>query len=106
MSIILQTGHDVGDDFEIIHIYDPGIYAEGYILVFPFVRSYVCMFVCSSIMLTKITTKFCVKVSQMGISQRPLIRKLSYCRRVCLHSWIKPGGNLGEIVALGAKILP
>ena len=31
-----------------------------------------------SVALTKITSKFCVKVSQMGISQQPLIRKHSY----------------------------
>ena len=30
------------------------------------------------LMLTKITSKFCVKVSQMGISQQTLIRKHSY----------------------------
>ena len=65
----------------------PGIYAEGYI-VFVFclsVRMYVCMYVCmyvysfirSSVTLTKITSEFCVKNSQMGISQQPLIRQHS-----------------------------
>ena len=36
-----------------------------------FVRSLFCY-------VTKITSKFCVKVSQMGISQQPLIKKHSY----------------------------
>ena len=36
------------------------------------------LFVGYSVRLTKITSKFCVKVSQMGISQQPLIRKHSY----------------------------
>ena len=60
--------------------YTPSIYAEGYI-VFSFrlsIRMYVSLFVRSSITATKITSKFCVKVSQMGISQQPLIRKYSY----------------------------
>ena len=35
-------------------------------------------FVVFSVALTKITSKFCVKVSQMGISQQPPIRKHSY----------------------------
>ena len=39
---------------------------------------FVCMIVRSSVTLTKITSKVCVKVSQMGISQQPRIRKLSY----------------------------
>ena len=40
----------------------------------PFIYS----FVCYSVTLTKMMSKFCVKVSQMGISQQPLIRKHSY----------------------------
>ena len=40
-----------------------------------YVRSFVRSF---SIRLTKITSKFCVKVSQSGISQQPLTRKHSY----------------------------
>ena len=56
-------------------------YAEGYIF----------RFFIYSVMLMKIKSKFCVKVSQMGISQQPLIRKHSYLghgypRGVCLHS--------------------
>ena len=39
------------------------------VFVFPFVRSYVCSFVRYSVILTKITSTFYVKVSQMGISQ-------------------------------------
>ena len=46
--------------------------------VCPFVCMYVGSFVRFSIMLTKITSKFCFKVSQMVISQQPLIRKHSY----------------------------
>ena len=48
-------------------------------------------FVFYSVTLMKITSKFCVKVSQMGVAQQPLIRKHSYLghgylRGVCLHS--------------------
>ena len=54
-------------------------YAEGYIVfVYPFVRSYVSSFVRSSVTLVDFTTKIYVKVSQMGTSQQPLIRKHSY----------------------------
>ena len=55
--------------------YTLGIYAEGYLV---FVFLFVHLYVRSSVMLTKITSKFCVKVSRMGISQQPLIRKHSY----------------------------
>ena len=52
------------------HHYTPGIYADGYIVfVFPFVRSSVCMFVCSfvrnSVTFIEFASKFCVKVSQV-----------------------------------------
>ena len=50
--------------------YTPGIYAEGYIVfVFPFVRSSVCMFVCSfvltSVTIVEFASKFYYKVSQV-----------------------------------------
>ena len=57
--------------FEDVHaVYTPGIYADGYIVfVFPFVRSSVCMFVCSfvrtSVTFVEFKSKFCVKVSQV-----------------------------------------
>ena len=51
---------------ESIHIYTPGIYAEGYIVfVFPFVRSSVCMFVCSSF---RHVCRICVKVLRQSFS--------------------------------------
>ena len=55
-------------------LYTPGIYADRYIVfVFPFVRSSVCMFVCSfvrlfvrnSVTFVEFASKFCVKVSQV-----------------------------------------
>ena len=51
--------------------YTPGIYAEGYIVfVFPFIRTYVCLFVRFFVRLwlrpvRRITSKFFVKVSQV-----------------------------------------
>ena len=61
---------------KILFFYTSGIYAKGYIV---FVFSFVCsLFVGFSVALTKIPSNFCVKVSQMGISQQPLIRKHSY----------------------------
>ena len=66
--------------------YTPGIYAEGYIVfVFPFVRSSVCMFVCS--FLRSYFRRICVKVLRQSftskflkwcISQQLLTRKHSY----------------------------
>ena len=46
------------------NIYTPGIYAEGYIVfVFPFVRSYVRMFVCSFVRSYFLPSRgICVKV--------------------------------------------
>ena len=52
------------------NLYTPGIYAEGYIVfVFPFVRSFVRLFVCSLVRTSfrrmEFASKFCVKVSQV-----------------------------------------
>ena len=59
-----------------------GIWFLSFPSVCQFLRSYVSlyvrMFVRSSVTLTKITSKCCVKVSQMGISQQAFIRKHSY----------------------------
>ena len=47
-------------------IYTPGINAEGYIVfVFPFVCSFVCLFVRTSFCRVEFASKFCVKVSQV-----------------------------------------
>ena len=81
------------------HIYTPGIYFEGYIVfVFLFVRSYVCMLVHSSVTLTKIMSKFCVKVPQMAISQQPLIRKHSYLG----HGYLGGSAYIPWILAPGS----
>ena len=46
--------------------YTPGIYAEGYIVfVFPFVCSFVRLFVRTSFRRVEFASKFCVKVSQV-----------------------------------------
>ena len=72
-----------------------------------YVCSFVCSFVRSSVTLMKIMSQFCVKVSQMGISQQSLIRNHSHLGRgtvpwrVCLHSMYfgprvhAPGGGGG-----------
>ena len=55
----------ISDDKQGNH-YTPGIYAEGYIVfVFPFVRSYVRLFVRTSFRHVEFASKFCVKVSQV-----------------------------------------
>ena len=72
-------------------VYTPGIYADGYIV---FVFLYICPFVYSSVRssntLTKITSKFWVKVSQIRISQQPLIRKRSYLG----HGYLRGSGYI------------
>ena len=46
--------------------YTPGIYAEGYIVfVFPFVCSFIRLFVRTSFRHVEFASKFCVKVSQV-----------------------------------------
>ena len=46
--------------------YTPGIYADEYIVfAFPFVHSYVRMFVRNSVTFVEFASKFCVKVSQV-----------------------------------------
>ena len=58
--------------------YTPGIYAEGYIVfVFPFVRSYVRLFVLPS-RSWNLRQSFASKFLQWCISQQLLIRKHSY----------------------------
>ena len=57
------------------------VVAHGPLIVSPFVHSYVCimyvcMFVCSFVL--PLRQSFALKVSQMGISQQPLIRTRSY----------------------------
>ena len=70
--------------------YIPGIYAKGYI---------VRMLVRYSVTLMKVTSKFCVNVSQMGISQQPLIRKHSYLG----HGYL--GGSAGQNLGHPKKVL-
>ena len=58
------------------------IYAKGYIVfIFPFIRTYVCLFVCSfvrdSIPFVELQS-FTLQFLKWGISQQPLIRKHSY----------------------------
>ena len=65
-----------------VNNYTPGIYAEGYIVfAFPFVRSYVRLFV-RSFVLPSVTwnlrQSFALKFLKWCISQQLLIRKLSY----------------------------
>ena len=91
-------------------LYTPGIYAEEYIVfVLPFVRSYVRSFVRYSVTLTKITSKFCVKVSQMGISQQQLIRKHSYMGHGSLggsaYIPLSPGWAGGQNLGHPKKVL-
>ena len=51
---------------KLLDIYTPGIYADGYLVfAFPFVRSYVRMFVRNSVTFVEFASKFCVKVSQV-----------------------------------------
>ena len=69
--------------------YTPGIYAEGYIVfVFPFVRSSVCMFVCSfvrtSVTFVEFASKFCVKVLRQSFSSGVY---LSNYLPECIHIW-------------------
>ena len=64
------------------------------------------LFVGFSVALTKITSKFCVKVSQMSISQQPLIRKHSYLghgylRGSAYNWWILAPGSLPQGGARG-----
>ena len=57
----------------------PGIYAEGYIVfVFLFICLYVCSFIHPSCSWNLRQSFFFFKVSQMGISHQPLIRKHPY----------------------------
>ena len=56
---------DTPQTFKTYFVYIPGIYADGYIVfAFPFVRSYVRMFVRNSVTFVEFASKFCVKVSQ------------------------------------------
>ena len=73
-----------------LHIYTPGIYADGYIVfAFPFVHSSVRMFVRSFVLPSRswnLRQSFALKFLKLCISQQLLIRKHSYLD----HSY--PGG--------------
>ena len=81
--------------------YTPNIYAEGYIVfVFPFVRSYVCMVVCSRFrdINENYVKSFSLKYSQMGVSEQPLIRKHSYLS----HGYLRGSAYIPWILAPGS----
>ena len=69
----------VSGSFGVFFHYTTGIYAEGYIVfVFPFVRSYIRLFVRTSVPFVELLQSFTLKFLKWGISQQPLIGKHSY----------------------------
>ena len=79
---VSPVNYSDSESFLTIHIYTPGIYAEGYIVfVFPFVRSYVRSFVRSFVLPSvawNLRQSFALKFLKWCISQQLLIRKHSY----------------------------
>ena len=97
----------------VLSSYTPSIYVEGYIVfVLPcicsYVRSYIRSFVHPSVVLVEFRAKFYVKVSQVGISHQPLIRKHSYLDHrytggSAFIPWLWPQGPCPR-VRLGVKV--